>query len=161
MNTVLKQIEAILNSRPLCPLSEDPSDAFALTPAHFLIGKPLTLVPEPSVLHIKQNRLNQFQKRQQVMQAFWNEWSQEYLHQLQRRSKWHEQTSNAKVGQIVLLHDQNCPPAQWKLARIIQTYPDKNGIVRVVRIKTGQSELMRPIHKLSPLPIEDNNGLDE
>lgn len=157
MYTVLKQIEAILNSRPLQPLNEDPNEALALTPAHFLIGKPLTLIPEPSVRHITQNRLDIFQQRQAIMQKFWHEWSHEYLHQLQRRSKWLEQTANVKVGQIVLLHDQNSPPAQWKLARVIKIFPDKEGTVRVVRIKSGSSEFMRPIHKMSPLPIEENN----
>ncbi|XP_076686078.1 uncharacterized protein LOC143378149, partial [Andrena cerasifolii] len=37
MTTLLAQIEACLNSRPLQPLSDDPGDVTALTPGHFLI----------------------------------------------------------------------------------------------------------------------------
>lgn len=42
MYTLLVQIETVLNSRPLSPLSSDPSDPNPLTPADFLIGRLLT-----------------------------------------------------------------------------------------------------------------------
>lgn len=37
LNTILVQIEVVLNSRPPCPISSEPHD---LTPAHFLVGRP-------------------------------------------------------------------------------------------------------------------------
>ncbi|XP_043498438.1 uncharacterized protein LOC122521747 [Polistes fuscatus] len=57
-STLLAQIEAILNSRPLEPLKDDPEDTTALTPGHFLIGTALNAVPEPSLLDVSVNRLS-------------------------------------------------------------------------------------------------------
>ncbi|XP_015126395.1 uncharacterized protein LOC107047972 [Diachasma alloeum] len=53
--------QAVLNSRPLCPLTNDPEDPAALTPGHFLIGEPLISVPEPNLKAIKTGRLNRWQ----------------------------------------------------------------------------------------------------
>ena len=49
LNTVLTQIEACLNSRPLTPLSSDNDGIEALTPGHFLIGRPLESLPDHSL----------------------------------------------------------------------------------------------------------------
>lgn len=59
--TLMAQLEAILNSRPLTPMSADPRDLNALTPGHFLIGRSLVSLAEPDVTHININRLNRYQ----------------------------------------------------------------------------------------------------
>ncbi|GFW63254.1 integrase catalytic domain-containing protein [Trichonephila clavipes] len=55
--TVCIQLEGILNSRPLCPLSSNSDDLNALTPAHFLIGRSMTSVVEPNLIELKENAL--------------------------------------------------------------------------------------------------------
>lgn len=60
-STIIIQIEACLNSRPLCPLSNEPEDYEALTPSHFLIWQALMTTPHPDVKHITMNRLSRFQ----------------------------------------------------------------------------------------------------
>lgn len=57
MLTLIVQIEGILNSRPIMPLSDDPNDFVALTPAHFLIGESLVSIPELIVKDVPVNRL--------------------------------------------------------------------------------------------------------
>ncbi|XP_029054136.2 uncharacterized protein LOC114881492 [Osmia bicornis bicornis] len=69
--TLLAQIEAILNSRPLEVLTDDPDDVSALSPGHFLIGSPLNAVPEPTLLDVAVNRLSRWQFLQQRLQPFW------------------------------------------------------------------------------------------
>ena len=51
--TVITQIEAIMNSRLLMPMSSDPNDIDILTPGHFLIGEPFMSIPQFSVSSLK------------------------------------------------------------------------------------------------------------
>ncbi|GBM94249.1 hypothetical protein AVEN_113105-1, partial [Araneus ventricosus] len=60
--TILAEIEGVLNSRPLTPLSSDFDNFEVLTPGHFLIGKPITAIPEPELKDIKEGRLSKWQK---------------------------------------------------------------------------------------------------
>lgn len=122
-NTIIIQIEACLNSRPLCPLSNEPDDCEALTPSHFLIGQALMTTPHPDVKHITMNRLSRFQFMQRLLQDFWDNWSHEYLVRLQQRPKWKQPHANMKSGQLVLIKEDNLPPSRWILGRITQTFP--------------------------------------
>ncbi|GFY13397.1 integrase catalytic domain-containing protein [Trichonephila clavipes] len=47
LTTLMAQIEAVLNSRPLSPLSSDPNDLNPLTPGHFLTNCAISSFPEP------------------------------------------------------------------------------------------------------------------
>jgi len=69
--TVLCRVEAVLNSRPLTPLSTDPSDLEYLSPGHFLIGQPLLAVPPRSPLEDKSSLVNRWKLLDQCHQTFW------------------------------------------------------------------------------------------
>uniref|UniRef100_A0A182X1M9 Integrase catalytic domain-containing protein n=1 Tax=Anopheles quadriannulatus TaxID=34691 RepID=A0A182X1M9_ANOQN len=64
--TVLTQIEAQLNSRPLTPLSEDPRELVVLNPGHFLIGISLLALPDQNVLEVPMNRLKLKEQLHQI-----------------------------------------------------------------------------------------------
>ncbi|XP_041787866.1 uncharacterized protein LOC121603241 [Anopheles merus] len=72
LNTLLIQIEGCLNSRPLTPLSNDPSDLEVLTPGHFLIHRPIVSLAEPSLEKLPFNRLDRWQKVQEFVRRLWN-----------------------------------------------------------------------------------------
>ncbi|XP_055634308.1 uncharacterized protein LOC129774572 [Toxorhynchites rutilus septentrionalis] len=156
MATILCEIEAILNSRPLFAISNDPTDLEVITPAHFLIGRQLTAVPEPSYTNEKIGRLNRWQHIQLMRQHFWNAWSNDYLNSLQLRKKNWITSENIQPGMIVLLQDKNRPPLQWKLGRIVAVHPGSDNLIRVVDVCSGGTSYRRPITKLSVLPIEVN-----
>lgn len=71
MSTLLAQVEACLNSRPLQAMSDDPDDLAALTPGHLLIGAPLLAIPEPSLTDNAPNTLSRWQLLQQMRDHFW------------------------------------------------------------------------------------------
>ncbi|GBM22258.1 hypothetical protein AVEN_273443-1 [Araneus ventricosus] len=70
--TIISQIEGILNSRPLAPLSWDPTDLSVLTAGHFLIGRHITSVVEPEIIDTPGNRLSRWQRTTKVVQLFGN-----------------------------------------------------------------------------------------
>ncbi|KMQ86702.1 hypothetical protein RF55_14258 [Lasius niger] len=70
MATLLTQIEACLNLRPLSALSDDPADLTALTPGHFLIDSALKAVPEPLLLDVTMSRLSRWQQLLQMRDHF-------------------------------------------------------------------------------------------
>lgn len=156
MSTVTAQIEACLNSRPISAISDDIDDLLPLTPGHFLVGEPPIVVPERSYLDFNINRLNRWQLVQRMLQHFWQRWSKEYLSRLQQRPKWVSQSDNSdiKIGQLVLVKDENNPPGKWPLARIIKLHPGNDGNIRVVTLKCKYSETTRPITKICVLPLE-------
>lgn len=154
MHTLLVQVEGCLNSRPLTPMSEDPSDLEPLTPAHFLVGSSLQFFPEEDLRAVPANRLRHWQAVQQQLQNFWDRWKREYLCQLQGRSKRWDPPVAIEVGRLVIIHDNNQPPMRWRMGRIINTHPGNDGVVRVVTIKTASGELRRPVEKISFLPLK-------
>ncbi|CAK1597420.1 unnamed protein product [Parnassius mnemosyne] len=156
MHTLLCQIEAVLNSRPLCILSSDAQDPLPLTPSHFLIGEPLTAIPDVSLVDENPGRLFRWRLIQQSVQHFWKKWSLEYLHEIQQRGKWftHNRGHPVREGMIVVVCDDNLPPLQWRLARVHHLHPGSDGITRVVTLQIGKTYLKRPVNKICPLPIE-------
>ncbi len=124
LNTILVEIEATLNSRPLVPLNSSPNDGLeVLTPGHFLIGKALKPVPVESHLHSKISCLKHWNLCQIIYADFWTRWSNEYLCTLQRLNKWRRSERSVKVGDLVLLKDMDLFVRSWPLGRIVISIP--------------------------------------
>jgi len=154
LTTLLCQIEACLNSRPIAPQSDSFDDYQFLTPGHFLIGASLAVPPEPSLLELKENRLSYWQLIRQMTEQFWKLWSDDYVNTLQQRTKWRKFQPDISVGKLVLLRNSLLPPCKWELGRITRLHSGPDGLTRVVTVKTAASEYVRPIGKLCLLPID-------
>lgn len=111
LQTVLCEIEAILNSRPLTALSSDPNDLNYITPGHFFIGDAMNSFPYHDITDVKENQILRWQRVKQLRQHFWSHWSLEYLHQLQQRQKWRvNKGMQLQPGQVVLIKQPGLAP---------------------------------------------------
>ncbi|UYV68325.1 hypothetical protein LAZ67_5003884 [Cordylochernes scorpioides] len=141
--TLIVQIEACLNSRPLGPISGDPNDLAVLTPAHFLLTSSSCCVPEEDLLSVQ--LLPRWKMVQKMVQHLWRQWSTDYIHNLQQRHKWRTPRPNVATGSLVLVREEHVPPAKWIMGRVVEIHPGKDGLVRVVSIRTKAGLLKRPL----------------
>lgn len=156
ITTLFSQIEAILNSRPLCPLSPSPDDFLYLSPGHFLIGRPLNALPSTNLEDLPQNRLQRYAQLEQIRQHFWRRWQREYISELQTRTKWKQDKTRLKVGDLVLLCEDSLPPLCWRTGRVAKLFPGPDGIVRVADVQTTTGCYRRPLVRLCPLLDEED-----
>ncbi|XP_030828101.1 uncharacterized protein LOC115919169 [Strongylocentrotus purpuratus] len=148
LTTLMTEVEAILNARPLTQLSLDPRDEEPLTPNHLLLLRknpslpPGTFTKEDSYL---QRRWRQVQF---LANQFWKRWIKEYLPLLQQRQKWTRVERNFQTDDLVLVADDSSPRGKWPLGKVTATYPDRHGRVRQVEVRVGSKYYKRPISKL-------------
>ncbi|XP_017463709.1 PREDICTED: uncharacterized protein LOC108357125, partial [Rhagoletis zephyria] len=139
-NTLLCRVESCLNSRPLSPASNEPSDLEPLTPGHFLVGGHLLAPTEIDVNENPASIVNRWQKLKALHQNFCRRWKTEYLSELQKRVKWKNPKSNMKVGDLVVIREDNLPPHEWRLGRVVNLHPGSDNRVRVVDIITEKGK---------------------
>ncbi|XP_014824793.1 PREDICTED: uncharacterized protein LOC106904820 [Poecilia mexicana] len=146
--TLMSEITAIINARPLMPVSADPDNPFILSPAMLLTQKS-GVPPPPGNFPEKDLFTRQWRQVQALANQFWTRWRREYLPTLQQRSKWTVPKRNLQIGDLVLLKDKQTPRNCWRLARITATFPGQDGYVRKVEVTTAEEgnpkTYLRPI----------------
>ena len=158
MTTVLAQIEACLNSCPLVTLPSDDDGIEALTPGHFLIGRPVEALPDPALAYRSISILSRWQLCQALVRHLWQRWSSDYLDSLRRTAKWHRPSANLQVGDVVILREDNVTPAKWPLARVMIAHKGQDSLVRVVTVKTSTGTYRRPVRKGVLLPTRTSDS---
>ena len=149
MTTVVCQVEACLNSRPLLPITTHSQDGLqALTAGHFLLFQQPSALPSDPRLPDNPSLLKRWNLCRAIIHQFWKRWTVEYLNTLQSRTKWQH---NLAVEDVVIVRPDTHFTGHWPLARIVQTYPGEDGLVRVVSVKTATGTYKRPVTKISLL----------
>ena len=146
---VMTEIEAIVNNRPLCVTSNDPSDLTPITPMELINGRKLDQLPDPNNRINVTNFAHLWRKRQSILNQFWKRWHNDYLMSQNIQRIWKNPTSENLMDKLVLIREDSLSRNEWKIARIIETIPSKDGLIRNVVVRTSTSTLRRPVQKLA------------
>lgn len=153
LTTILTEIEALINSRPLTFSYDSHEEPAVLTRSHFICGKRLTVLPQAEGGHVNSTRveiLKFWAHRQRVMDNFWTRWSKEYLLNLRSAHCANiAAPSTLCEKEIVIVQDDKLPRLFWKTGQIMKCFVGKDGHVRSckVRLPNG-SEIVRPVQLL-------------
>ena len=177
METMLIEVEGVVNSRPLTYLQDD-NVSDPLTPSHLLSGRNLAAKPE-DILPVERN-MEQLTKRMEyfknTMEMYWNRFRHEYLSQLREHhmyaSKRKTKCENLlKVGDVVIIKEDNIVPrSSWRMGLVESLVAGKDGYVRGANLRSISKEgkttkLSRPLQKLVPLEVvrdtKPSNGTTE
>ena len=85
-------------------------------------------------------------------------WSREYIPTIALRQKWPDVERNLKIGDIVLVIENNAPRGKWRFGRVVEQFPDRQGIVRTVEVQTQYGRIRRPISGLCLILKSDDNN---
>ena len=156
--TLMAEVTAIMNARPLIPVSNDPEDPFILSPSMILTQK-VGVPPPPGDFQDKDLLTKQWRQVQCLANRFWNRWRGDYLSTLQPRKKWTKSYRNLQEGDIVLLKDNQAARNSWPLAVVTKAFSGGDGRVRKVELKTtdqGHAKtFFRPVSEVILLLAKD------
>ncbi len=147
----MAEVESLVNSRPLTEVSSDVDAMEAITPNHFILGRP-SINLSPGVFIDKEiSSRKRWRQSQVVTNHLWGRWLREYLLALVQRAKWTQDVPNLKVGDLVIVVDYSTPRCTWPLGRIVKVYRGSDKIVRSVDVKTKFGVFRRPTTKIATL----------
>ncbi len=158
LQTLLVEVESILNSKPLGYVSSDIADVDPVTPNLLLMGRRDASLPQ--VLYDSNNLLGRRRWRhsQVLADCFWAAFIRQYLPDMQGRHKWTTEGREITVGQVVLVVDPQLPRSLWPVGTVTETLPGADGRTRIVRVKVKDKTYTRPVVRLIPLPhLVDND----
>lgn len=130
---MLLEVKAAVNCCPLTPVSDDSSEIRALTPSDFLIGKRTVSLPLKTECTMPTSAAPGLRRcakhREETVRRLWSRWKKEYL--LLLRSEHHGTStlpSRLRVGDLVVVQDDNVAPLRWKVVRVVQSFPERDGM---------------------------------
>lgn len=171
LQTLLSEIEATLNTRPLTPLNTSPEEeVVALRPIdlfnpQFCLGhinpSNTGITPTDYVTNAESHEhlISYYTLLRSSIERFWEAWHTDYLQALAdrnlQRSRSKQGSNKApRIGDVVLIKQSNTTRSSWPLAIIVQLNSTADGSIRSVRLRTGRHRLLdRSMNQLVPLEV--------
>ena len=138
--TILCQIEEIINKRPISYCNGNEDELLSLTPWNFLVIES-TETPQ-NALHSNPSLISAFSDNNKLITLFWKRWKLEYLPTLVSNTS-KATLKNIKVGDIVLLNEGS-KREYWPLAKVCEVFCGRDGVVRSAKLKCRGKILTRP-----------------
>ncbi|CAJ0601286.1 unnamed protein product [Cylicocyclus nassatus] len=166
--TLILEIEAVLNTRPLFPANSANSNTdlvirpIDLINPQFRLGRLTYSMPQKIETSSRDNYESlktQYRLLQTDLDYFWDIWHKEYLaalaeQQATRTQKGCGTKRSPRVGDVVLIKEQDLSRSRWPLGLILQLHTSPDGNVRSARIKIGKRKIVdRALNHLLPLEI--------
>ena len=175
LQTILCDIELVINNRPLVYQSDDDINQ-VLTPWHLLHGRNNSKLLRSAGVPVEINTIEEASKRYQfvckILNDFWNRFKANYLNEVRQSNIYRKQNLCDKreltVGDVVLIrNDTLLPRHRWPMGKVVELVKGKNGHVRGAKLSTTtvgdrKTSCYRPIQKLIPFEIsKDEDTPDE
>ena len=165
--TIITEIEAVVNCRPLCYLYSDDVEE-TLTPSHLLTGKRLIsstrVFPGELRDETSTSLTNRVRYLRSLIEQFERRWKHEYLTELREYQRNHNRlpAKQLKIGDVVLISDDKLPRNRWRMGKVEALIPSKDGYVRAVKLRVYSegrtvSFLNRPVNKLCYFEVSSND----
>lgn len=155
--TTLCDCESVINSRPITYVSDDSEDLMPLTPAMYL--QELREIGVPDCDNVdRDSMVKRLRYRQKLRDDLRRRFRVEYLGKLFHRNKSKKDYRQIRIGEVVMIGCDNKKRLDWPLARVIETIAGRDGEVRVIRLKTATGEVLRPIQRVYPLELSNNEN---
>lgn len=161
LNTMMHEVENIVNSRPLTYMPLESELEEAITPNHFLLGSSNGLKPLGNFTSNVWVQRQNWKRAEEYSNRIWRRWRQEYLPSLRRRTSFHDEHPNIEVGDIVIICDDDLPRNLWPKGKVMAVYPSSDGRIRRVSVRTSTGIFIRPVSKLAVLDVRPKNQYTE
>ena len=130
--TIFTETANMVNERPLGVMPDIDSEINILTPNCLLLGR--ASAENPGIWSAEQLKKSTLASRSAIVSTtskiFWTHWLRLFAPTLVYRKKWHEKERELRQGDVVLILEDSSIQNQYRLARVLETFAGKDGIVR-------------------------------